>query len=152
MPRIFFDIRDDYGFHFSGGRTTDPLTKRNVEAAEASLIRAGVQIRTAKELVSVSGREASLACIYTGEVERVTFGSILLLTARLPEDGLYQALVAREAEFADRGIAAVHRIGDCLAPATIAAAVFSGHELAVTVDRPSNAAIPFMRERIHLTQ
>jgi dimethylamine/trimethylamine dehydrogenase len=118
---------------------------------QGSLMRAGVQIRTAKELVSVAAGEASLACIYTGDVERVPFGSILLLTSQLPEDRLYHALLARSAEFADRGIAAIHRIGDCLAPATIAAAVFSGHELAVTVDRPSNAAMPFMRERIHLT-
>ena len=100
----------------------------------------------------MSGHEASLACIYTGEVERVAFASILLLTARLPEDGLYHALGARSAEFADRGIAAIHRIGDCLAPATIAAAVFYGHELAVTIDRPSNVAMPFLRERIHLAE
>jgi dimethylamine/trimethylamine dehydrogenase len=119
---------------------------------QASLLRAGVQIRTAKELISVSGKEATLGCIYTGAVERVPFGSLLLLTARLPADDLYHALVARSAEFADRGIVAVHRIGDCLAPSTIADAVFAGHEFAVTVDRPSNAAMPFVRERLQLAE
>ena len=34
-----FDIGDDYGFHFRSGCSAHPLTKRNVEAAEASLIR-----------------------------------------------------------------------------------------------------------------
>jgi dimethylamine/trimethylamine dehydrogenase len=63
---------------------------------------------------------------------------------------LYEGLITRSHEFADHGIAAVHRIGDCLAPATIADAVFAGHELALTIDRASNAAIPFTRERIAL--
>jgi hypothetical protein len=39
MPGILFDIRDDYGFHFRSGCSAHPLTERNVEAAEASLIR-----------------------------------------------------------------------------------------------------------------
>jgi dimethylamine/trimethylamine dehydrogenase len=119
---------------------------------QAALMHAGVEIRTAKELIGVAGREASLACIYTGALERVAFGAILSLTARQPNDELYHALMARSAEFADHGIAAVHRIGDCLAPATIADAVFAGHELAVTVDRPSNAALAFTRERIALAE
>jgi dimethylamine/trimethylamine dehydrogenase len=119
---------------------------------QAALMRAGVAIRTGKELVAVEGREAKLACIYTGEIERVHFASMLLLTSRRPNDDLYHALTQRSAELADHGVKAVHRIGDCLAPATIAAAVFAGHELAVTVDRPSNAAMPFLRERIALAE
>src|SRR4029077_13960089 len=39
MAGILFNIRDDYGFHFRGGCSAHPLTERNVEAAEASLIR-----------------------------------------------------------------------------------------------------------------
>jgi dimethylamine/trimethylamine dehydrogenase len=106
--------------------------------------------RTARELVGIADHEASLACIYTGEIACVAFGSILALTARQPNDALYHALMARSGEFANHGIAAVHRIGDCLAPATIADAVFAGHELAMAVDRSSNMAIPFTRERIAL--
>ncbi len=117
---------------------------------QAALIRAGVEVRAARELVGIAGHEASLACIYTGDIARVAFGSILALTARQPNDALYDALMARSGEFADHGIAAVHRIGDCLAPATIADAVFAGHELAMTIDRSSNVAIPFTRERIAL--
>ena len=117
---------------------------------QAALIRAEVEVRTARELVGIAGHEASLACIYTGNIARVAFGSILALTARQPNDALYDALMARSGEFGDHGIAVVHRIGDCLAPATIADAVFAGHELAMTIDRSSNAAIPFMRERIAL--
>jgi dimethylamine/trimethylamine dehydrogenase len=117
---------------------------------QASLIHAGVTIKTARELVSVAGGEATLACIYTEAIERIGFGSILLLTAQLPDSSLYDALLDRSAEFADQGITAVHRIGDCLAPSTIAAAVFSGHEFAVTVDAPLNATVGFTRERIAL--
>jgi len=123
------------------------MEQRRIQAA---LIHAGVEVRTARELVGIAGHEASLACIYTGDIARVTFGSILALTARQPNDVLYEAVITRSHEFADHGIAAVHRIGDCLAPATIADAVFAGHELALTIDRSSNAAIPFTRERIAL--
>jgi dimethylamine/trimethylamine dehydrogenase len=127
--------------------TSYSLDQKRIQTALMSM---GVKIKTAKELVSVSGNEASFACIYTEEVERVEFGSILLLTARRPEERLYNDLLARSNEFADRGIAAIHRIGDCVAPSTIAAAVFSGYEFAVNIDRPSNAATDFAREHIRL--
>ena len=65
------------------------------------------------------------------------------------EESLWLELAARQAEWADAGIRSVTRIGDCLAPGTIAAAVLSGHryarEFGETID-PDVA--PFRREAI----
>jgi dimethylamine/trimethylamine dehydrogenase len=46
----------------------------------------------------------------------------------------------------EAGIASVTRIGDCLAPATIAAAVYAGHRYARELDRPATEGAPFARE------
>jgi dimethylamine/trimethylamine dehydrogenase len=48
------------------------------------------------------------------------------------------------------GIRTVTRIGDCLAPSTIAAAVYSGHRYARETDMPASDEVPFKRELIAL--
>ena len=69
-----------------------------------------------------------------------------MVTARLPDDGLYLGLKAREAEWADHGIKTVKVIGDANAPALqgaqgnlvalalLANQVFRGHAALVKVD------------------
>ena len=47
----------------------------------------------------------------------------------------------------EKGPRAGTRIGDCLAPGTIAAAVFSGHAFAREIDAPDPGDVPFRRER-----
>ena len=53
------------------------------------------------------------------------------MTSREPEQGLFDALQAES-----RGVQQVIQIGDCLAPGTIAAAVYSGHRFAREFDAP----------------
>jgi dimethylamine/trimethylamine dehydrogenase len=43
------------------------------------------------------------------------------------------------------------RIGDCLVPGTIAAAVQDGHRYAREFDAPAPDRVPFKRERISLS-
>jgi len=62
---------------------------------------------------------------------------------------LWHDLKAREAEWADAGIKTVVRLGDCLAPGLIAAAVYSGHEYARTYqEQIDRDCPPFLREDI----
>ena len=61
------------------------------------------------------------------------------MTSREPVDLLYHELVDR---------VEITRIGDCLAPATIAAAVYSGHLFARELDEPARDGAPFKREWI----
>ena len=60
-----------------------------------------------------------------------------MVTARDPSDALFH-------ELADR--IDITRIGDCLAPGTIAACVRSGHEYAQEMDAPAERGVRFRRE------
>lgn len=67
------------------------------------------------------------------------------VTSKLPEDALYHALIARQSDWAGHGVQSVTRIGDGLAPSTIAAAVYAGHRYARELGVPP-ADIQFNRE------
>ncbi|MCP4392384.1 MAG: NADH:flavin oxidoreductase, partial [Gammaproteobacteria bacterium] len=71
---------------------------------------------------------------------------VIPVTARNPDDALYNELIARKDEWNDAGIKTVTAIGDCLAPATIAIAVYAGHEYARSLDRAPEQAAFFRRE------
>jgi dimethylamine/trimethylamine dehydrogenase len=69
-----------------------------------------------------------------------------MVTARLPEDALYHELTGQPDALSEAGIKSLTRIGDCLAPSTIAAAVYAGHRLARELDAPPPEPVPFKRE------
>jgi len=73
--------------------------------------------------------------------------ALVLVTARLPTSELESGLEEVRNSWADAGIISVTRIGDALAPATIAAAVYSGHRYARELDEEIDPdAVPFERE------
>jgi dimethylamine/trimethylamine dehydrogenase len=73
--------------------------------------------------------------------------AVVLVTQREPCDALYAQLREDPARLAAEGIEAVHRIGDCVAPRTIAECVFDGHRLAREIDSDHPAVpLPFIRE------
>jgi len=61
-----------------------------------------------------------------------------MVTSRRPLDDLYYEMVD-EIE--------ITRIGDCLAPGTIATSVYSGHRYAREMDTEQRTPVPFRRER-----
>ena len=78
--------------------------------------------------------------------------TLVLVTAPIADDALYHDLMADEAALASAGIRRVTRIGDCLAPGTIAAAVYSGHRYARELgETPPDDAVPYDRELVALT-
>jgi dimethylamine/trimethylamine dehydrogenase len=87
----------------------------------------------------LSGRECTLPC-----------SSLLLVTMRLPSDSTFQALTTEPDRLQEAGIRLVTRIGDCLAPSTIAAAVYAGHRCAREIDTNQSDEVPFKREVIAL--
>jgi dimethylamine/trimethylamine dehydrogenase len=50
----------------------------------------------------------------------------------------------------EKSIKSVTRIGDCLAPGTIAAAIYSGHRAAREMDATRPEALSFFRERVRV--
>jgi dimethylamine/trimethylamine dehydrogenase len=91
-----------------------------------------VQIITAHGLDEFDGCNARLSCVYTQQTRSVTADAVVLVTSRIPTDSLYKE-IAGKIESAGPGsepVPTLDKIGDCDAPAIIAAAVYAGHRYA----------------------
>ena len=85
--------------------------------------------------------------IYTGESTVLTCDALVLVTARIPNASLESELEKVRNSWDDAGLKSVTRIGDALAPSTIAAAVYSGHRYARELDEELDPdVVPFDRE------
>ncbi len=115
---------------------------------QTRLMEMDVDIVPLHELVSLSPGEAELGCVYTGRTRKKECQSIVLVTSRSPVDDLWSGSEAR----APGELKSVTRIGDCLAPGTIAAAVYSGHRYARELNEPAAEGVPFRRELVRLSE
>lgn len=128
-----------------------PWSRNTLEQAriQKRLIDLGVEIVTAMTLAGRTKDQLELSCVYSGRIRPVDCATLVPVTARLPDETLWLELKAREAEWADAGIKTITRLGDCLAPGLIAAAVYSGHQYARTYqEQVDKDRVPFMREDI----
>ena len=115
--------------------------------SQKRLMELDVDIVTAHGLESFDGGKALIRCIYSGRERRLPADGVLMVTARRANDALYHALgkaIEAGAEGAPRSLS---RIGDCEAPAIIAAAVFSGHRYARELDTRVDGDKPLRRDR-----
>ncbi|MGH6959966.1 MAG: NADH:flavin oxidoreductase, partial [Dongiaceae bacterium] len=101
-------------------------------------------------LAAIREGEVRLMCAFTGRPRTIAARSVVVASIRLPNDTLYHDLMKDSAALAAVGIQSVTRIGDCLAPGTIAAAVHDGHRCAREFGAPPPDEVPFTRERIAL--
>ena len=114
---------------------------------QARLIESGIDVRTNRGLAAIAAGGVTAACSYTGRESEIACDAVVLVTARLPEDGLYLDLTARAAEWADHGLRSAKLVGDANAPAAIAWATYAGHRYAEELDAPDRGdALPFRRE------
>ncbi len=118
--------------------TVSPWSEHTLEhdRIQRRLIELGVGIVPLHQIDRMDDGTLSLACIYTGRTRTVPCATLVSVTSRLPDDGLWSDLVTRREDWADAGLKSVNRIGDCLAPGLIAVAVQSGHAWARHVDLP----------------
>jgi dimethylamine/trimethylamine dehydrogenase len=117
---------------------------------QARLINLGVNIIPSKNLKAFDGSRVILECIFTGREEEIQAEGLVMVTARIPNDELYHELASQPDALSDAGIKSLTRIGDCLAPSTIARSVFSGHKFAREFDEPVLEDVPFKREKFIL--
>jgi dimethylamine/trimethylamine dehydrogenase len=162
-PIVIFD--DDH--YYLGGVLAELLRGRGLAvalvtpAADAStwthntleqariqtrLLELGVDIVAHRGLAAVEAGAVELTCVFTGRRERREAATVVMVTARLPNDALYHALTEAPEALAAAGIKSITRIGDALAPGTIAAAVYAGHRYARELDEPPPDGVPFKRE------
>ncbi len=74
--------------------------------------------------------------------------TVILVTARKPNDELFHALKARRDDWSKAEVEDIFRIGDCHAPRQCNNAIFDGHRLAREFDSPHpQYPMPWIRER-----
>jgi len=115
---------------------------------QTRLLNKGVEIIPFHALARVDANSATLACTFTGRERSVSASSVVLVTSRLPRQQLLLDLMTQQDAWLDAGIETVTAIGDALAPATIAHAVYAGHRYAEELDAeaPAEGQLPFKRE------
>ena len=114
---------------------------------EERLLSLGVTLVCKRTLVSVQSDYVVTRCNLTGEEHSLPVASLVLVTARLPTNELYFGVVGADEEHLEALPFGLSRIGDCLAPSTIAAAVYDGHRYARELDNPPEPdGVPFRRE------
>jgi dimethylamine/trimethylamine dehydrogenase len=129
------------------GDTASSWTTNTLEllAINKHLRKLGIRVIPSRDLVAVKDGIAQLDHSYGEEPEFIPVDAVVPVTARLPEEALYQSLTANPDALKDAGIKSVTRIGDCLAPGLIAYAVYSGHRYARELDTNEMGEVKFRR-------
>jgi len=128
--------------YLSPAALVSPWTVNTLEQhrIQTRLLECGVKLILQNKLAETKLNEIEAACVFTGQRTAVACDTLIPVTLRQPADALWKALKKEKgAEF----VTTTTRIGDCLAPTTIAGAIYAGHryarELGETVnpDKPS---------------
>jgi dimethylamine/trimethylamine dehydrogenase len=115
--------------------------------SQRRLLELGVEIVTAQVLLAFDGQAVVLRCTYTGRERRIEADSLVMVTARRPKEDLYRELSEQIAAGVAGTPKSLRRIGDCEAPAIIAAAVHAGHSYARELDTSQCGRPPIRRDR-----
>ncbi len=109
------------------------------------MIQSGIRILTGQILQRIQPGAVRLFDTTTNQESEIRTDGVVLLTDRLPNDDLYQALKPA----LNRGkLASLRVIGDAEAPHIIAQAIFSGHQAAREFNQVPKDDPPFLIERV----
>jgi dimethylamine/trimethylamine dehydrogenase len=103
------------------------------------IARLGIEVLPYTSVNGFGDGAVKLTSVLTGETVERPAGGLVTVTARLPEDTLFEQLRER---WEEAGIASLTRIGDCWAPSTIQQAVYTGHKWARELDEAPELLIP----------
>ena len=120
--------------------------------AQARMLEKGVRIEAFRNLSRLAPGVVATSCVHTGRIEKAEADAVVLVTARTPVDEIAADLLRQRERWADAGLETVDAIGDALAPATIAHAVYAGRRYAEALDGPPvpDDEVPFKRELAEL--
>jgi len=103
---------------------------------EERLVSRGVSLHVSHLLQEAAEGLATFRQALSREPVQLPYGSLIMVTGRVPQDDLYTELLARP------DAPPVSRIGDCHVPSHIADAVYAGHRFAREFDA---SALPILR-------
>ncbi len=116
--------------------------------AQTRLMELEVDLVVSHGLRYFDGNYVQLECGYTGREKTVSTNVLVLVTARSPKDTLFEELSRRCSQATQSNIITLKKIGDCDAPAIIAAAVYSGHRYARHLDETIDVDNPLKHDRV----
>jgi len=112
------------------------------------LMAQGIELMTAQALSWFDGAEVTLSCVHSGRKRMLEARGLVLVGQRAPVDDLYAALrYAPDGSHADLPFT-LTRIGDCEAPAIIAAATYAGHRYARELDAVVDIDLPMPHDKV----
>ena len=118
------------------------LDYRHIQKRLAQL---AVECVVSHSITDFSGTTLQLEQVWNSKPKSLHCDALVSITARLPNDALFQALREREPEWQDAGIQRIDCIGDALAPGLIAHAVYAGHRYAQELGVTRDGEVPFKR-------
>jgi dimethylamine/trimethylamine dehydrogenase len=118
------------------------LDYRHIRKRMAKL---GIEAIVSHDIVGYAGCTLSVENVWDHQCRDLACDAIVTVTARLPDDALYQELLEREAEWSAAGLKSLRCIGDAEAPGLIAHAVYAGHRYARELEEPVADGVPFKR-------
>ncbi len=114
------------------------------EKIQSRLLALGVEILVSHNIQSLAAGRATVANVFNpGQSHTLDFDSLVMVTSRDPCDELYQELLTGPGTFKS-----LRAIGDCHAPATVAAAVYDGHSAARYLESDQDVYAPLFRREM----
>ncbi|KRE86799.1 NADH:flavin oxidoreductase [Rhodanobacter sp. Soil772] len=118
------------------------LDYRHIRKRMAKL---GIEPLVSHNIAGFDGSTLTLEDVWSGQRRELACDAVVTVTARVPDDALFQELQQREAAWAEAGIRSLRRIGDAEAPGLIAHAVYAGHRYARELEEPAAGDVAFKR-------
>jgi dimethylamine/trimethylamine dehydrogenase len=119
------------------------------ERIETRLLSLGVKIVLHHRLAVIQTDSCQFKRVITGQVSSLPCQAVVLVTDRLPQDGLYHEL---KPHLESGALHTLRRIGDAEAPHIIAQAVYSGHLAAREFGETARSGTPFKVERVDIRE
>ena len=112
------------------------------------LMGLGINLLTAHSMSWFDGAAVTLACVHSSRGNVLPAAGLVLVGQRAPVDALYTTLrYAPDMTHADLPFT-LARIGDCEAPAIIAAATYAGHRYARELDCAVDVDLPMPHDKV----
>lgn len=112
------------------------------------LMKLGIGLELSQALHAFDGKTATLVCQFTGAERTLPVAAVVMVTQRRPNDALYHDLLATVGGDAAKLPFSLRRIGDCEAPAIIAAATYAGHRYARELEERVDLDEPLKHDRV----
>ncbi len=93
---------------------------------QARLLKLGIEVITAQRVLEINAQGVSFANVYSSIPCEVESSCVVLVTSKTPDNSVIDTLQTMQDDN-KANFTTLSAVGDCLAPSTVAAAVYSGH-------------------------